>query len=307
MKYEEAEALNRLTDRFADKVRANKKEKLPEEFRDVHEKNLTFGRHDLLGYRPKEQIPKQYFEGVAGNEKWERVPYLTLNLGKTLYYNPDTLEPLKYVMKISECAAYALVRINQNFESADMLLDENKESKQTLEKAIGHLQKEIYVPKSAGEIITEANLDIYKKDLNAMLRTHALKGYWGVERKIVKVNDDNWSPSYAFNIELATELENNSLKWHEEFTDLKAVFDNPDNMKDLLAEIEKNKKGIGSKITASLSAETLFEMAQLCFANGCGCYEYSKKSYLERFETELLRHIQARDTKGVKTPMFMHF
>ena len=308
MRYEEIEALNKLTDKFADKVRANKNEKLPEEFRNIDDKNIKFGRHDLFCYKARGLIKKQYLDGVAGSEKWEFVPCLDLGVSKTIYYNPETFEPLKYVMGLSEGANYTLIQINQNFERADMLLDENQEAKQGLEKAIEHLQKEIYVPKNAGEIITEANLDLYKKDLNSMLRTHALKGYWGIERNIVKVNAENWSPSYVFNMELVKEIENKSLKLHEEFTDIKDMFDNPENKEDLLTEIEKNKKGIGSKLTASLSAETLFAMAQLYFANGCGCYEYNKKQYLERFETALLRHVKtAEPAKKAKCPIFMDF
>ncbi|MDD5182095.1 MAG: hypothetical protein PHC66_02910 [Candidatus Nanoarchaeia archaeon] len=297
MNYGEREKLESILRSFTDELRCprtDKKPRAPEEFKTVEDKTAVFGRNDMLRYYRKGELEKRYQLAFPDLQKGDYVAIgVRLGMGREIIFSLETLDVVDYIMSLESAVLKALAKLKQNYYSAGLCEPEMAKERAFLEDSVKFLKDNVYMPKSKDEIKTGARLDVSNSYLEYLLRNHAQIGFWGVDRNIVML--DNIGPSFVYNPGLVQELEKKKWTYDEEFPKIRDVFDKKENQDELLRLLEENNNGIGDKRFKGMPAQTLFEIVLAYLKNGCGCYEYSKKKYLERFETALLCPIKTTE------------
>jgi hypothetical protein len=295
MKYEERAEFEKEVLRFGNELRCQrvKKSDLPEKIKNFPHKNESFGNTDRLRYLKKEEVPEGYADDVADFKPGEYAAVeVRLGFSKPHVFSLKTRKLLDCKLTLDDVVGKVMVAIKneislmqENHDScADLCYSENLEERLILHDSIGYLKKNSRVPKDAGDIIKDTGMNISKDKLNRMLRFHAQKGYWGVDRNIVMLADVmDKNPTYVFDSELVQKIEKEAVLDDEEFPKLWETFKKKENWIGLESRIDKSKRSFGSKQMAETPTGTLFDMAYKFSANGCGRHEISREQYSKKY------------------------
>lgn len=161
----------------------------------------------------------------------------------------------------------------------------NPERRELLCDSIDVLWNRVYTPIMPEEICNILGIDTDKKrNIAAILGTHTELGYFGIERKIVKLISHSPDPKtrYVYNPDLAERLEKAAAETAGFDEIKKTVLEN----EDAFVEIS-NRQMRGSGQHRLYTAKQIFE-------NGIGRYVFWLKSYNDIYETNPMGRLKRR-------------